>query len=148
LDQGKAVPTFPILSRTVCGVLGEICPRGYLDLYIDVHLLDIFKQLRRLGHDRILYLEDVVFEHMHHVVGKAALEIYHKKNHRADEILFMALDDERASKAQLLARYIEARCKEQAACQIDSPISERRVFSEQKAGFRELLKRVFSFSDR
>ena len=107
LDQEDAVPTFPILSRTTCDVLGEICPRAYLDLYIDVHLLDIFKQLRRLGHNRILYLSDVVFEHMHHVVGKATPEMYYKKNQRADEILFIALDEQRFVKAKALAQYIE-----------------------------------------
>jgi hypothetical protein len=114
LDQEDAVPTFPILSRTACHVLGEICPRAYLDLYIDVHLLDIFKQLRRLGHDRILYLKDVVFEHMHHVVGKASPEMYYKKNQRADEILFIALNEERMFKAKLLSEYIETSRKTQS----------------------------------
>lgn len=110
LDQGKTVPTFPIISRTVCRILGEICPRGYRHLHIESHLLDIFKQLARLGCNRICYLDDVIFEHLHYAVGKAAIDpIYAKKmNQRSDDLLFIALDDERAFKAKLLARWIEA----------------------------------------
>ena len=108
LDQGAAVPTFPILSRTVCEVLGEICPAGYHHLHIESHLFDIFKQLRKLGHDRIRYLEGVIFEHMHYVVRKAQWDsTYAKKNQRIDDLLFIALDEERAWKAKQLARYIE-----------------------------------------
>jgi glycosyltransferase involved in cell wall biosynthesis len=116
LDQGRTVPTFPILSRTVCDVLGEVCPRSYQNLHIESHLLDIFKQLAKLGHDRIRYLDDVVFEHMHYVIGKAACDsTYNKRNQRADDLLFIALDEDRSSKAKLLARYIESRAGSQLA---------------------------------
>lgn len=71
LDQGKAVPTFPVLSRTTCELLGGICPSGYQNLHIESHIFDIFKQLKRLGHDRIFYRDAVVIEHMHHILGKA-----------------------------------------------------------------------------
>ena len=74
------------------------------------HLFDIFKQLAKLGHDRIRYLDDVVFEHMHYVIGKAACDsTYNKRNQRADDLLFIALDEDRSSKAKLLARYIKSR---------------------------------------
>ena len=109
LDQGRTVPTFPILSRRVCDLLGEVCPRSYQNLHIESHLFDIFKQLAKLGHDRIRYLDDVVFEHMHYVIGKAACDsTYNKRNQRADDLLFIALDEDRSSKAKLLARYIES----------------------------------------
>lgn len=109
LDQRKAVPTFPILPRAVCDLLGRVCPPGYRNLHIESHLLDIFRQLARLGHDRIRYLDTVVFEHMHHVLDKAPIDsTYRKKDQRADDLLFIALDDERAFQARLLARYIEA----------------------------------------
>ena len=109
LDQGGAVPTFPIVSRVVCDVLGEICPSGYRNLHIESHLFDIFNQLGNLGHHRIRYLDDVLFEHMHYTLGKAAYDsTYRKKSQRADDLLFLALDDERTYKAKLLLRYIEA----------------------------------------
>jgi hypothetical protein len=110
LDQGSAVPTFPIISRVVCDLVGEICPRGYWNLHIESHLFDLFRQLAKRGYDRIRYLDDLVFEHMHYVVGKADYDsTYKKKNQRFDHLLFMALDDERALKAKLLARYIKSR---------------------------------------
>jgi hypothetical protein len=110
LDQGEGVPTFPIVSRTVCDVLGEICPGGYQHLHIESHLLDIFQQLARLGYKRICYPPDVIFEHLHFAVGKAAFDsTYSKKNQRSDDVLFIALDDERAFKAKLLAQHIRAR---------------------------------------
>jgi hypothetical protein len=144
LDQGKAVPTFPIVSRTVCEVLGEICPRGYRNLHIESHLLDIFKQLARLGHNRICYLDDVIFEHMHYVVGKAVVDsTYIKKNQRADDLLFIALDDERAFKARLLVQHIEASHNyhsTEAGREYPCGQSNR---SGQKFGLAALLKRMF-----
>lgn len=108
LDQGEAVPTFPMLSRTVCEVLGGVCPPGYRNLHIESHLMDIFKQLARLGHNRIVYLHNIIFEHMHHAIGKGTLDAtYVKKNRRADDLLFIELDNERAFKATVLAKYIE-----------------------------------------
>jgi hypothetical protein len=58
-------------------------------------------------------MEDVVFEHMHYVVGKSALDAtYVKKNQRLDDLLFIALDEERAFAAKILARTIEGVVKE------------------------------------
>jgi hypothetical protein len=142
LDQGKAVPTFPIVSRTVCDVLGEICPSGYRHLHIESHLLDIFKQLASLGHERICYMDDVIFEHMHYVVGKSAVDsTYAKKNQRLDDLLFFALDDERAFKAKLLARHIEGG-------QNDDPRGVKpehgsALVTSQRPGVMALIKRMF-----
>jgi hypothetical protein len=112
LHQGRGVATFPIVSRTVCDIIGGICPREYLNVYIDVHLHDIFKKLARLGHDRIVYLEEVVFEHMHHEVGKSVKdETYVKKSERSDDFIFISSDGERQTDAKRLARYIEQKRK-------------------------------------
>lgn len=142
LDQGDAVPTFPILSRAVCDLLGEVCPRGYRHLHIESHWLDIFKQLARLGHKRICYLDEVIFEHMHYVVGKAAIDpTYEKRDQRLDDLLFIALDDERSFKAKLLARYIEAG---QAGSLEDAEQQHRAVLKHvPKLGIMTLIKRIF-----
>jgi hypothetical protein len=133
LDQGAAIPTFPIISRTVCDVLGEICPRGYKNLHIESHLFDVFKQLVRLGYDRVRYLEDVVFEHMHYIVDKAARDqVYNKKNQRADDLLFIALDDERTSKAKLLARYIESERTKHLTGKSEALVSEQKFDNDKK----------------
>jgi hypothetical protein len=144
LDQGEGVPTFPAVSRTVCEIVGEICPRGYQNLHIESHLMDIFKRLARMGHNRICYLDDVIFEHMHHVIGKAVVDsTYIKKNQRADDLLFIALDDERAFKARLLDRYIEASQNYHAADLGRSHPSRQHNRSSQTLGLAALLKRIF-----
>ena len=107
LDQGDHVPTFPIISRAACEAIGSICPAGYLNLHIESHLLDIFKQLKKLGPNRIVYLPDVVFEHLHHSVGKSQQDsTSRKRDPRSDERLFIALDDERYRIAVRLAQWI------------------------------------------
>jgi hypothetical protein len=146
LDQGEAVPTFPIVSRTVCDVLGEVCPRGYRHLHIESHLLDIFKQLARLGHRRIFYLDDVIFEHMHFIMGKAGMDsTYAKKDQRLDDLLFIALDDQREFQARLLARWIDAaRSNALTEAAVPYPSEQGRRFN-QRAGLVSLFKRMLHF---
>jgi GT2 family glycosyltransferase len=107
LDQGANVPTFPILSRRVCELLGGVCPTGYLNLHIESHIIDIFKQLKHYGHNRIVYLSDVIIEHLHYSIGKSGHdETYLKKDPMHDERLFIALDEERKRMALKLSQYI------------------------------------------
>ena len=110
LHQQEAMATLPIVSRAVCDAVGGICPRDYLNVYIDVHLFDVFKKLAKLGYPRTAYLEDVIFEHLHHEVGKSSLDAtYVKKNEQFDDLLFINLEDERWNQAKMLKRYIDAR---------------------------------------
>jgi glycosyltransferase involved in cell wall biosynthesis len=144
LHQRKGVPTFPIVSRRVCELIGGICPRDYLNVYIDVHLHDIFKKLARLGHDRLVYLDDVIFEHMHHEVGKSLKDhTYAKKDERADDFIFISLDDERRSQAQRLAQYIEGKKKSRSEpIQAFSEDADRGS-AEQRFAFSRFLARIF-----
>lgn len=108
LDQGAHVPTFPILSRAVCEVMGGICPVSYLNLHIESHIFDVFKRLKCLRHNRIVYLPNLVFEHLHHTLNKSVADQTSKKRDpRSDEWLFIALDDDRYRVANRLARVIE-----------------------------------------
>lgn len=110
MDQGEHVPTFPILSRFACAAMGGICPVSYLNLHIESHIFDVFKQLKRFGHNRIAYLPDLVFEHLHHTLNKSMADATSKKRDpRKDDWLFMALDDDRYRVANELARVIEAK---------------------------------------
>jgi hypothetical protein len=144
LDQGETVPTFPIISRTVCGVLGEICPPGYRNLHIESHILDIFKQLSRMGHERICYLDDVIFEHMHYTVGKGEPDLTSvKKNQRADDLLFIALNDERALKAKLLARHIDAIDNSYSNQAVNGSGSIRGIRARERIRFITRLRRIF-----
>jgi GT2 family glycosyltransferase len=54
--------TFPLMSRRACLEIG-VCPRDYERYRIDDHIHETYRLLAYLGHPRIRYLEDVVFEH-------------------------------------------------------------------------------------
>jgi GT2 family glycosyltransferase/glycosyltransferase involved in cell wall biosynthesis len=58
--------TFPILSRRACEVIGA-SPTMYKKYRNDDHIYDIYQMLGFLGHKRIVYLEEVIFEHKHFV---------------------------------------------------------------------------------
>lgn len=95
--------SFPILSRRTCELLEEPYPKSYKGAFIDTHLYDIFKRLQKVGVDRICYLEDVVFEHLHYRVGKAEFdEVYKKRERFADDAAFVELATLRQASAELL----------------------------------------------
>ena len=113
LDQGKKVPTFPALSRKACEIMRGVCPAQYLNLHIESHMMDIFRRLKALGHDRIVYLKDVVFEHLHHTLGKSAEDkTSKKKDPDFDDWQFLCLDEEREKTAVRMAAYIQRRAVE------------------------------------
>lgn len=107
LHQGGRLPTFPILPRVVCDLLGGPAPADYFRSHIDAHLLDVFKCLRRLGHDRIRYLPEVVFEHLHPEAGKAAGRCGDGDARAADdETTWFAWAEQRRYAAWRLGRHI------------------------------------------
>jgi len=59
--------TFPILSRQACLEIG-VCRPEYRRYRIDDHIYDTYNLLAYLGHRRIVYLPDVIFEHLNHQV--------------------------------------------------------------------------------
>lgn len=65
LIQGPSLPTAVFVSAQVIRRLGYIAPPGLTHLYLDNFWLE-------LGHaTTLLYLGDVVFEHLHPIAGKA-----------------------------------------------------------------------------
>jgi glycosyltransferase involved in cell wall biosynthesis len=100
--------TFPILSRRACRVLQEPYHHAYRGAFIDYHLMDIFKRLKRAGYDRIFYLPEVVFEHLHFRAGKASIdETYTARGRFDDDMLFIGLARVRAASLSLLVATIE-----------------------------------------
>lgn len=79
--------TFPIMSRRTCELLADPYPVVYRRAFIDVHLFDIFKRLQHAGFDRIRYLDDLVFEHLHFRTGKAPYDDTYSlaRNRRFDD---------------------------------------------------------------
>jgi len=108
LFRGATLPSHPILARTACAIMGGVCPQKYHRDYIDAHIYDVFCALRRLGHDRLVYLPDVVFEHMHVEAGKAPFDNTAVKQRKTDdELTYIAWAEERWLAAARLARHIE-----------------------------------------
>lgn len=105
LYYGDLMCTFPILTRTVCELMGGVCPSEYRWHCIDAHLLDLFKRLTDLGYPRSVYLKDVIFEHMHHELSAAINDDSDLKPDRDidDQVVYFSLADRRQMLAQKMA---------------------------------------------
>jgi len=118
-DLHSGRPAHPFLSRTVCDMLGQICPAEYDREFIDTHLYDIFRELLKLGQNRMRYLPEMVVEHLHVYAGKMVADATFAKKHFArDERTFITWSEER----QLLARDL-AQCIASSASGQPKPIS-------------------------
>ena len=110
LHIGKRMCTFPILTKKACELLLRPYPEEYKTHFIDWHVFDIFKRLRAMGHARIFYLEDVVFEHCHYMAGKAEFDATYKaKDYYQDDWTFLNLRPLRQQMAERLAASIAGR---------------------------------------
>lgn len=108
LYKGKKICTFPILSRVTCDSIGDPFPADYRGAFIDIHVMDIFKRLRGYGHQRIVYLDEVVFEHMHYRLGKSEFDAtYQERDRFGDDQAFLALNDARGWAVQRLKAIID-----------------------------------------
>jgi hypothetical protein len=107
MERGR-ISTFPILSRKTCDVLSNPFPKEYQDLFIDVHILDIFQRLKRLGQNRIFYLDHVRLDHRHFVDGKVRPDAtYTHKNRYRDTLTFLSLRRTRQISARRLSAAID-----------------------------------------
>jgi hypothetical protein len=130
LFRGERLPTHPFLSRTVCEIMGGICPEAYRRDYIDTHIYDIFCLLCRLGHDRRIFLPNLIFEHMHVENGKAEADSTSIKFRKEeDEMTYIAWGEERRLAATRLARHIEA-----GSCAIADRIRRSKTAIRGRAG--------------
>lgn len=110
LYKGEWIPTFPILSRTFCEMMDGVCPDDFIRFHIESHIFDIFKRLKKFGFDRIFYLPDIIFEHLHYLTGKSFPdETYLSRNNQIDERTFVLLSRERYYLALKLAWYIKGK---------------------------------------
>jgi glycosyltransferase involved in cell wall biosynthesis len=106
LHIGKRMCTFPILTKKACELFLRPYPEEYKTYFIDWHIFDTFKRLRAIGHARIFYLEDVVFEHCHYMAGKAELDAtYEAKDYYQDDWTFLNLRPLRQQMAERLADF-------------------------------------------
>lgn len=105
--KDRSFPLFPILSRRVCDLLQNPYPNEFCGDCIDLHLFDIFLRLKDLGENRILYLPEVLFEHIHFSVGKAPIDkTYLARSHMKGNQVFYAFWKEREETAHILRETI------------------------------------------
>lgn len=108
LFKGREVASFPILSRLTCDAAADPFPGEYRGAFIDYHIMDIFKRLEGWGHSRTVYLDDVVFEHLHYRTGKTPFDkTYDQRDRFGDDHTFMALSSAREWAARRLKTIVE-----------------------------------------
>ncbi len=109
LYYGRRLSSFPILSRTACDLMDNICPAKYKSHCIDSHIFDIFKRLSQLGHERLVYLPNVIFEHMHYGVTLSSYEgKFFNTNRTNDQLSYLSLSEQRQQIAFKMAQHIES----------------------------------------
>lgn len=114
LNKGEDLSAFPILSRKTCHLLSVPFPKIYKGAFIDTHLMEIFIRLRKLGNDRIVYMPDVVFEHLHFRTGKVEIDQTYKDRDRfADDMIFLSLHKMRRDAARFLSLAIDQTVRNQ-----------------------------------
>ena len=110
LFKKKKVGSFPVLSRKACDVLVDPFPSPYKGEHIDYHLFDIFQRLSMKGYDRIHYIENVIFEHMHFSQGKASIDqTYLDRKMYEDDGVFVAYASSRRNSADRLVAKIQGK---------------------------------------
>jgi glycosyltransferase involved in cell wall biosynthesis len=108
LFKGEKLSVFPILSKKFCELVKEPFPLCFQGAFIDTHLSDIFQRLKGKGHNRVVYLPDVVFEHMHYRLGKGSKDkTYTDRKRFGDDQQFLLLNTYREELATALAKKIE-----------------------------------------
>jgi GT2 family glycosyltransferase/SAM-dependent methyltransferase len=102
--------TFPLLSRGLCETMGGICPKEYVRYRIDDHIHNIFNLLALLGHRRIVYMDEVVFEHLNRIATAEGSSAYlpNESIHARDTLFFDSRLPERKALAVRLAAHIDA----------------------------------------
>ncbi|MGP0630196.1 glycosyltransferase family 2 protein [Nitrospina sp. 32_T5] len=106
---GPRMASFPFMARATCDALGDPFPAEYPGDFQDHHLLDLFQRLRHHGHDRIVYMEDVVMEHLHVRFGneKDEPEMYNGRTMGEGDHVFLALHPHRKRLTRRLQAVIE-----------------------------------------
>lgn len=105
--QGKLC-TFPIISRKTYEIFVDPFPAQYEGNFIDTHLFDIFQRLKKQGFNRIIYCQDIIFEHMHYRLGKGEFdETYRARRRFGNDVHFIELSDQRSDAALRLQQMIQ-----------------------------------------
>jgi hypothetical protein len=130
LNKGKNLSAFPILSRKTCELLSQPFPILYRGAFIDTHLMEIFIRLKHIRDNRIRYMEDVVFEHLHFRIGKVEIDQTYKDRDRfADDMIFLSLNKVRKDAAQFLSNVINKKINDYSKFEYTEPFIVKRPSS-------------------
>jgi hypothetical protein len=132
LHSGEMLCSTPILSRDTCEVLTHPFPEVYQGGFIDYHLMDIFKRLQVLGKDRIVYLGDVVIEHLHYQYGKSEFDATYEQRgplNVGDEVFISLRHYRRDSSKRLLAHIQEKPLPALPSIPSTTPLPTGNVFA-------------------
>jgi hypothetical protein len=140
---------FPVLSRKASLEIGVCFPK-YRRYRIDDHVFDTYNMLALLGYRRIVYLPDVVFEHLNHQTSPAEGserfvseegKVYapNPEIMRTDAALFDSLLETRKKAALMLARLIEGEAQEKRAREYQELLGDVRDFSYRASDFVRLM---------
>ena len=107
LHQRHRNATFPAFARPLVDALGQVTLPSFNHYHIESHLMDIFLRLRRLGHDRLVYLSDVAFAH-YRLTHAPERTIEQRQNGVDDRVTYATRSEDRAYAAHRLAMLIES----------------------------------------
>jgi len=106
--SGK-MPTFPIVSRHFIANCYSDALAEYRGGFLDVHIFEIFLRLKNSGYDRIQYLHNIEFEHLHFRTGKSECDdTYASRDRLGDDHNFTLLLPYRKAASERLRIFIES----------------------------------------
>jgi hypothetical protein len=109
-NKGSSLCTFPFFSRALIVNAPGVLNSSYKGAFIDYHLMDIFMRLRWYSIDRMIYLEDVVFEHNHFRAGKSEFDqTYADRERFVDDQIFLELSRERKKIVNSLLEHLKTK---------------------------------------
>jgi GT2 family glycosyltransferase len=119
--------TFPIVSRKACQVIGA-SPTMFQRYRNDDHIYDAYYMLAYLGYRRIVYLDDVVFEHLHYITD---ISRHEGSYFESDTKRYYTVDDEKMkADAALFDKTLEERKKD--ALRLARLIDDERYQKQQQ----------------
>ena len=107
--KGDKLAVFPIISRTFYDRF-PIFPDHYKGSFIDAHIHETFKLLKKLGSDRINYRKDIIFRHKHYrVTGEKPDKTYTDRVRFGDDKVFLRGVFFRQELAKKIREFIETK---------------------------------------
>ena len=104
--KGSRLSTFPIMSRKCIELIGHPYPECYQGACIDLHIFDIFQRLKKAGSARIIFLEEISFEHMHFRKFPELIDpTYTERARFADDDTFVSQTNSRRNSFRALLNY-------------------------------------------